>query len=395
MFLNRKYILKDVIANLSANLGDGVTQSHLLISYAKFMQIASSRLLSGLAMTLLIIFSSCNKETTPEPPTEVYDPTPYELIIPQGFPTMPIPEDNLMTVEGIELGRRLFYDPILSGDNTQSCATCHAQEFAFTDNAKQFSTGIDGIEGTRNSMQVINVGWMPDLFWDGRAIGVEEQALGPVPNPIEMHQEWTEAMEKLNASSNYPDLFFKAFGTKNIDSILVTKAIAQFERTLISSNSKWDRYLRGEANLTLAESKGFEIFFTEKGDCFHCHSTILFADNLFHNNGLDSVFTDKGLFEFTGDVNDIGKFKTPTLRNLEFTGPFMHDGRFESIEDVVDFYSHDVKWSSTIDPLMKKVEQGGVQLMDDEKESLISFLKTLTDTTFINNPEFSNPFENE
>lgn len=348
-----------------------------------------------LAMTFVFVFSSCSKETTPDTPTEAYKPTPYELIIPQGFPKMEIPEDNPMTVEGVALGRRLFYDPILSGDNTQSCATCHAPEFAFTDNKKQFSTGIDGLEGTRNSMAVINIGWMPELFWDGRAIGVEEQALGPVPNPIEMHLEWTEAMNKLNSDATYPDLFLKAFGTSSIDSTLVTKAIAQFERTLISSNSKWDRYLRGEANLSLAESKGFEIYFTEKGDCFHCHSTILFTDNLFHNNGLDSVFTDKGLYDVTENINDIGKFKTPTLRNWAFTEPFMHDGRFENIEQVLDFYSTGVKWSPTIDPLMKKVEQGGIQLNDEEKLNLIAFLQTLNDTAFLTNPEFSNPFENE
>ena len=383
MLFNRKYILITVITNL----GDG-----------QWVRVSKGLLLKPafwLAITFLIMITGCNKETTPDSPSEVYNPTTYKINIPQGFPIMVIPEDNPMTVEGIDLGRRLFYDPILSGDNTQSCADCHAPEFAFSDNGKQFSTGIDGIEGTRNSMAVINIGWMTNLFWDGRAIGVEEQALGPVPNPIEMHQQWTEAMIKLNADAAYPNLFLKAFGTKNIDSLLVTKAIAQFERTMISSNSKWDRYLRGEANLSLAESKGFEIFFTEKGDCFHCHTTILFTDNLFHNNGLDSEFADKGLFDVTGNNNDIGKFKTPTLRNLEFTGPFMHDGRFETIEEVVNFYSNDVKWSSTIDPLMKKVEQGGIQLNDDEKESLMAFLKTLTDTTFINNPEYADPFENE
>ena len=193
----------------------------------------------------------------------------------------------------------------------------------------------------------------------------------------------------------YPDLFFKAFGTRTIDSTLVVKAIAQFERTMISSNSKWDRYLRGEVQLTQAESKGFEIFFTEKGDCFHCHTTILFTDHIFHNNGLDSEFADKGLFDVTGDPNDMGKFKTPTLRNLEFTAPYMHDGRFETLEEVIDFYSHEVKFSPTIDPLMKKVQQGGIQLTDEEKESLLAFLKTLTDNSFNENPDFSNPFENE
>ncbi|MBN2172651.1 MAG: hypothetical protein JW731_00875 [Bacteroidales bacterium] len=361
-----------------------------IVSKSRKWQISSARLLPGLAMFILF---SCQKENPSEIPEESYQTTPYELNIPEGFPDMEVPVDNPMTVEGIELGKRLFYDPILSADNTQACATCHNPGFSFTDNGKKFSVGIDGIEGARNAMALINVGWMPELFWDGRRLSLEDQALEPVPNPIEMHQSWPNAMSKLNVHPEYPDLFFKAFETRNIDSTLVTKAIAQFERTLISSNSKWDRYLRGEAQLSLAENKGFEIFFTERGDCFHCHTTILFTDNLFHNNGLDAEFTDKGLFEVTGNENDLGKFKTPTLRNLVFTAPYMHDGRFTTLEEVVNFYSHNVQWSPTIDPLMKKVEQGGVQLTDEEKEYLVAFLKTLTDTTFINNPDYADPFE--
>ncbi|MEZ5083652.1 MAG: cytochrome c peroxidase [Bacteroidales bacterium] len=348
-----------------------------------------------LAMTVIFIFSGCQKETTTEEPSEVYNPTPYELVIPSGFPDMIIPEDNPMTEEGVELGRMLFFDPILSADNTQSCGSCHAPEFGFTDNGKRFSVGIDGIEGNRNSMAVINAGWMPSFFWDGRRQSLENQALDPITNPIEMHETWVNAAEKLNAHPDYPDLFFNAFGTRTIDSTLVTKAIAQFERILISGNSKWDRYLRGEVQLTQAEAKGFEIFFTEKGDCFHCHTTILYTDNLFHNNGLDSVFTDMGLYDITGNENDRGKFKTPSLRNWAYTEPYMHDGRFTTIGEVLNFYSTGVKWSPTIDPLMKKVQQGGLQLNDEDKVNLYSFLLTLNDSSFVNNPEFSNPFEND
>ena len=344
---------------------------------------------------ILLLVAGCAKDPNPEPPGEVYDPTPYELVIPAGFPDMLIPADNPMTIEGVFLGRQLFYDSILSGDNTQSCGSCHTPAFNFSDNGERFSKGITGDIGTRNSMAVINVGWMTELFWDGRAKGVEEQALGPVPNPIEMHLKWPDAQLKLNEHPDYPDLFFKAFGTREIDSILVVKAIAQFERTMISSNSKWDRYLRGEVSLTQAEAQGFEIFFTEKGDCFHCHATILFTDNLPHNNGLDSVFADQGYGGITKNPLDNGKFKTPTLRNIVFSAPYMHDGRFETLEEVVDFYSDGVKWSPTVDPLMKKVNQGGVRLTEQEKQNLIAFIKTLTDTTFINNPDFSNPFDIE
>lgn len=348
--------------------------------------------LSTALLVYMVFLTACQKyPSTPEgQPT---GPTLYNLNIPAGFPDMDIPTDNPMTIEGIALGRMLFYDSILSADNSQSCGSCHQQAYAFTDGGKRFSEGIDKIEGTRNSMQIINSGWTEHLFWDGRSVGLEMQALEPVPNPIEMHQSWPDAMDKLNSHPSYPDLFFKAFGKHMIDSTLVVKAIAQFERTLISSNSKWDKYLRGEYNLTQAETRGYEIFFTEKGDCFHCHTTILYTDNLFHNNGLDSVPDDLGLYDITGDENDKGKFKTPTLRNINFTGPYMHDGRFESLEDVVDFYSSGVKWSPTIDPLMKKVNQGGIQLNEDDKEYLIAFIKTLTDETFISDTSFSNPFK--
>jgi cytochrome c peroxidase len=342
-------------------------------------------------ITAFLLTYSCNKQEDPVPPSEVYDPTPYLLDIPQGFPDMIIPADNPMTEEGVALGRQLFYDPILSADNTQSCASCHDIAFSFTDHGKQFSEGIDGSIGTRNSMSLLNAGWIPSLFWDGRAATLEEQALEPVPNPIEMHLPWPEAMNKLSNHPDYPDLFFKAFGTREIDSMHVVKAIAQFERTMISSDTKWDQYLRGEYTLSQSETKGFEIFFTEKGDCFHCHGTILFTDNLYHNNGLDSEIKDRGLADVTGNPNDEGKFRSPTLRNVMLTAPYMHDGRFETIEEVIDHYSEGVKWSPTIDPLMKQVSQGGIRLTDEEKQNLISFLKVLTDSTFVKNPDLSHP----
>lgn len=365
--------------------------------FENLKQIFKYRLfyLLSLMVPFMVMVSCGNNDTDNPEPEETWNPTPYQLQIPDGFPDMLIPEYNPMTSEGVSLGRQLFYDPILSADNSQSCASCHGQAFGFTDNGRQFSMGIDGIEGSRNAMPLINAGWMPTLFWDGRDPSLESQALEPVPNPIEMHQQWPDAAAKLKAHPDYPDLFFNAFGTRDIDSSYVVKAIAQFERTLISGNSKWDKYLRGEVELSQAESKGFEIFFTEKGDCFHCHSTILFTDNLFHNNGLDSEFTDMGRFDVTANANDRGKFKTPTLRNIIYTGPYMHDGRFETLEEVIDFYSEGLQFSETIDPLMKNVNQGGIQLTDDEKQNLISFIKTLTDTDFISNPEFSNPSKNE
>lgn len=198
-------------------------------------------------------------------------------------------------------------------------------------------------------------------------------------------------LKKVNKHKGYSKLVEKAFGTKTITSKEIAYALAQFIRTLKSDNSKWDRVQRGEETLTAEETKGRDLYFSEKGDCFHCHGTILLTDNYFHNNGLDSIPT-MGRAEFTRNRKDIGKYKTPTLRNIEVTAPYMHDGRFASLEEVIDFYSEGVTWSPTVDPLMKKVHRGGLLLNRVEKANLIAFLKTFTDTTFLKNPEFSNPF---
>ncbi len=350
--------------------------------------------LSLLFMLIIFLAVSCHDDD--EGPTTIdkpdYDPTPYAFDYPDYLPIMEVPVDNPMTEEGIALGRMLFYDPILSGDGTLSCAGCHKVEFSFTDE-RQFSEGIDGSIGTRQAMHIVNLGWMPKLFWDGRANGMEEQALGPVENPIEMKDTWENVVAKLSAHDEYPDLFWAAFGEEPITKEQAVKAIAQFERTMISGDSRYDVIVeRNEGFFTDAEQEGFEIFNTERGDCFHCHGGTLFTDNLFHNNGLDSLFTDVGLEEVTGDPLDRGLFKTPSLRNNELTAPYMHDGRFETLEEVIDHYSEGLHNSPTIDPLMKQIAQGGIHLTDEEKSNLLAFLKTLTDTSFINNPAFKNPF---
>ena len=320
-----------------------------------------------------------------------YDPIPYTLKISNKFPGIPIPEDNPLTLQGVSLGRMLFYDPILSGDSTMSCGSCHLQKFSFSD-SRRFSIGIDKMEGNRNGMPIINGAWTQKFFWDGRSAGLESQALGPVENPIEMHESWENAVRKLKNSDYYPELFFEAFGREKITKEIVAKALSQFERTLISENSKYDRVLRKESTFTEEELRGLQLFFTEKADCFHCHGTILFTDGTFHNIGLDSMNLDQGLENFTGRMRDRGKFKTPTLRNLVFTPPYMHDGRFSSLEEVVDFYSEGIQNSSTIDPLIKNADQGGVRLDKTEKKALIAFLLTLTDSIFVSDPRYSDPF---
>jgi cytochrome c peroxidase len=327
-----------------------------------------------------------------------YNPTPYELDIPEVLKnkTPNYNTNNPLTNEGVKLGRMLFYDPILSKDNTQSCSSCHQQNFAFTD-PRQFSIGVDGIAGTRNSMQIDNVLWKKPFFWDGRAADIEEQALEPVPNPIEMHLSWVEATKKLKRHASYPSLFYQAFGDTIIDSLRIAKAIAQFESILISSNSKWDQFLISNKTpfefFTPEEYAGYLIFNSETGDCFHCHTEdVMLTDNLFHNNGLNATHNDYGLGAINNNPEDIGKFKTPSLRNVEYTAPYMHDGRFNTLEEVVEFYSFGLQVSPTVDPLMKFAHLGGVQLNEEERAQLVAFLKTFSDDSFISNPNFSSPF---
>jgi len=308
--------------------------------------------------------------------------TPYVIETPYGFPNMNIPSDNPMTVEGVFLGEKLFKDPILSANNTQACINCHQRNFSFSD-PNQFSTGIDNIQGTRNASALINIGWNTSFNWDGSSLSLEEQAFEPVTNQIEMHNSWPNVEIALNLDADYLGLFKEAFNIDYIDSNHVVKAIAQYERTLISANSKLDRYLNNEDQLTISELNGYAIFNTEKGDCFHCHASQLFMDNQFHNNGLDlEPFQDLGRAKVTSNALDNGKFRTPTLRNIEMTAPYMHDGRFATLEEVVEHYDSGGKYSTTVDPLMKKLGIG-LQLTNQEKIDLVAYLKTLTDHEFI------------
>ena len=350
----------------------------------------------GSCVLLSIFVVGCKNDTEViEPSTPIkYIPTPYTLEIPDKFPQMPIPDDNPLTVEGVALGRKLFYDPILSKDNTVSCGSCHSLENAFSDD-KQFSEGVDNQLGDRNAMAIFNLGWNIDFFWDGRSRHLEDQALGPVTNPVEMHLSWTEAATRLNAHPEYPLLFEQALGVTTIDSGDVAKAIAQFERTIISGNSKFDQKEVGKYFFTQLERDGEIIYFTEKGDCFHCHGGPLFTFNTFHNNGLDAIPTDIGLGKVTGLATDNGKFKAPSLRNIEKTAPYMHDGRFATLEEVIDFYHTGVEQTSpNIDGLMTKENRktdGELALTDYDKQALLAFLKTLTDEEFLTMDAYKDP----
>ena len=368
----------------------------------------SARSLLFLLALPVLLFAACNpddEDPSVDPPGgQQYTPTPYTVSIPGNFSEMPIPADNPFTVEGIRLGRFLFYEERLSGNNTQSCASCHAAEVAFTDHGNRFSTGIDGIQGNRNSMPMQNLGWEQRFFWDGRAMSLEEQILEPVVNPIEMHETWPDAVAKLEQDSVYPTLFLRAFGTPGISPERTSKAIAQFLRTMISANSRFDQFMRGEVLLNEQEQLGFQLTLLEGGfppevlggqggaDCFHCHTTAggMFTDGQFHNNGLDSVFTDPGHGGITGNPQDMGRFKTPTLRNIALSAPYMHDGRFQTLEEVIDHYNSGGHPSATIDPFMKYTT-GGLQLTPLKKQQLLAFLNTLTDMDFENDPDFQDP----
>ncbi len=329
---------------------------------------------------------------------------PYVLEEPSHFPKMIIPLDNPLTIAGVELGRKLFYEKKLSGDNSLSCAGCHSPEQSFSDE-NQYSTGITGQVGRRNSMALINLGYQKFFFWDGRAKSLEEQILIPVQDPIEMHQSWTNAVIKIKADASYRKEFYAAFGTDQIDSTLVAKSIAQFLRTMISGSSKYDVMYKQKYSLPLTpkeqtllssvtneEWAGYDLFNSlNGGDCFHCHNGPLMHVELFNNNGLDQTFTDLGRGEVTKNPADYGKFKVPTLRNISATGPYMHDGRFQTLEEVIEHYSSGIQISPTISPLIEFANQGGVQLDAFEKGLIKKFLLTLTDEDFINNPKFAPP----
>lgn len=338
-----------------------------------------------------IVVSGCRKsEELPQP---VYAPIAYEVQLPSHFPEMVVPEDNPITVQGVYLGRHLFWDERLSGDNTMACANCHLPQFAFSDDSPT-SVGIDGVFGTRNAMVLQNLAWSNDFFWDGRAKTLEEQVLMPVQDPIEMHESWSHFMDEIRDDEKYKTMFFEAFGVVAFDSTHAAKALAQFLRTMVSANSKYDRILQGKASFTIQEQAGFDSFNAlSGGDCFHCHGGALTTDFSYKNNGLDAVPVDSGRGPVTGVASDYYTFKVPPLRNIEYSAPYMHDGRFQTLDDVINHYSVGLEASSpNISPLMEFAAQGGVQLDPQERAELKAFLLTLSDPEFINNPDFQNPW---
>lgn len=365
----------------------------------------------GLCIFFIGTLVACREDEKPvEIKKDVIPDTTITNIGPSHFSVFTQPENNPLTKRGVELGRMLFYDPVLSSDSTVSCASCHNPSYSFSDNRK-YSVGVNGAVGNIQAMALVNLAWQNKFFWNGRSNSLENQATQPITNPIEMHETPTNVLKKLNANAKYVKYFRSAFGTDVITMEHIGKALAQFERTMISENSKLDELVKLNAEPSSfftnpLEFEGFNIFMTERGECFHCHGGVrtLLTNaqiDVFRNNGMltDVEQAGKGLYEVTGLSTDQGKFKVPILRNIEFSAPYMHDGRFSTLEEVVEFYSTKIKENSNIDPIFLKnsdrIEQfGGLGLSTREKQALVAFLKTLTDTSFVNNPNFRNPFKN-
>ena len=306
-----------------------------------------------------------------------------EIVAPLGLPPLAVPEDNPVTAETVALGKKLFFDPRLSADNTVSCASCHSPEHGFGDGRKT-ALGMRQQTGNRNAPTVLNSAYSPQQFWDGRAASLEDQAAGPIANPIEMSLPHGECVEKLRGDPEYRVLFAKAFGEGEFGMAHVQRAIAAFERTVISGNSPFDRYFYGgdKAALSAAAVRGLAIFMDRKrGNCVACHlageKSALFTDGLFHNVGAglnaEGELTDLGRFAETKTETDKGAFKTPSLRNVAQSGPYMHDGRLKTLREVVDFYAGGGSSNPYLDKEIKPLALTGL-----DREDLVAFLESLT-----------------
>jgi cytochrome c peroxidase len=331
------------------------------------------------------------------PKGTVHAPTPYVFDLPEWAAAdtalrMDIPYDNPITVEGVELGRALFHENALSANGTLSCASCHQQAHAFAE-PRIVSAGADGSSGRRNAQPLINLAWDHFFFWDARALSLELQAFEPVRGHREMGSDWQQVIVRLGKDRRYPALFRAAFGDERIDSMRIAFALAQFERTLISLGSRYDRFAHAgdRSALTREELRGKELFFT-RAHCVDCHEPPLFEHHEVSNIGLDSALVDGGMGERTGIPWHMGRFKTPTLRNIAVTDPYMHDGRFATLEEVVDFYAEDVHTASpTLDPHMQPWAKGEVRLSAQDRADLVAFLHALTDSAFLAEPRFGPP----
>ncbi len=357
-------------------------------------------------LIIITMLTSCKKNPSTNEGIDLtgipYNAIPYSLDIPDHLPTFQNPEDNPLTEDGIRLGQHLFYDPIMSADSSVSCSSCHLPEKAFTD-GQAVSSGVNGLTGRRSSMSLVNIAYaFNGVFWDGRTGTLENQALEPIEDPVELLESWENVEKKLRRSPMYQELFRKAFGialNTEIDRVLTVKALAQYQRIIISADSKFDRVEFGNnATYTNDELAGREMYFDDDpffpdAECGHCHNGPLLTTHEYFNNGIEQVenlssFPDKGRGEVTGILFDNGKFRAPTLRNIALTAPYMHDGRFNTLEEVMDHYNSGGHFAENIDPLIFPLN-----LSEKQKGDIIKFLHTMTDTSYMSNPLITNPFK--
>ena len=312
--------------------------------------------------------------------------TPFHFTMSKTFPIPDLPRDNPLIQERVALGNKLFHDPSLSRDGTISCTSCHQAAAAFSD-ARRYSMGVGGLSGTRHAMSLFNLAWKNSFFWDGRAPTLRAQMWVPVQDHAEMDDTPAQVVAKLGANKEYGPLFNAAFGSPEITQEKIGLAMENYVLTLTSFDSKFDRAMRGQGAFSDGEKRGFELFMTEYeprtgqygADCFHCHGGALFTDHQFHNNGLRLAPGDTGRYAVTHEEGDRGKFATPSLRNLTLTGPYMHDGRFTTLQEVVAHYDHGVERGPTLDPNLAKHPDEGLKLSAGDREALVEFLKTLSE----------------
>lgn len=362
------------------------------------IKIAASILLGA-----VMLWAGCKKDLPPVPPVVIpQDDTPYVLDY-GDMPEPDIADDNELTVAKVQLGRMLFYETNLSLDGSMSCSSCHIQANGFSD-PDRFSLGVDQLPGKRQAMAVFNLAWNTnEFFWDGRAHLLRDQSLLPIQDPLEMKEELASVVAKLEVQQQYRDQFSRAFGSEEVTALKISLALEQFMNSIVSVNSKYDQFLAGEVTLSASEERGRELFFAEYNpffpavsgaDCQHCHSGKNFENDKYLNNGLDSEadWTDLGRYDVTGDPDDRAKFKVTSLRNIEVTAPYMHDGRFATLEEVVDHYNSGIKASSTLDITLENTRATGLMLTAQDKIDLIAFLKTFTDTELLTDPKYASPF---
>jgi cytochrome c peroxidase len=343
-------------------------------------RLSSKPLLGGLL--LFLISCSAGNET----PSDA-----FVFKAPEGFPSATYTFDNNpLTKEGFELGRKLFFDPMLSRDGSVSCNNCHIQATAFSDSQQHpLSVGVDDRRGIRNAPPLFNLAFMNEFFWDGGVTHLDFVPTNAIEADFEMDETLANVVRKLNKDAEYPGLFKSAFGADSVSSPYLLHALSQFLIMMVSANSRYDKFIRNEGGvLTTEELEGMAVF---ENKCSSCHAGVLFSDFSYRNNGISSEFTDEGRARITESEEDLGKFRVPTLRNIALTAPYMHNAKFKTLEEVLDHYTGAVHNTPTLDPAFTQNGRLGLEISDDEKKKIIAFLRTLTDREFVSDERFHNP----